>query len=364
MDAPSDSPPAPPPAPPPPPPPKPFTGSWTTFKDEDIRCSGDEFKGDKGQTSTSQGCLDLVKNDVALNYAVWGSDHHCYTCAIRTRGNEPTSWGFGKHVGAVSFARPVAEDDDDDSDDGEWTPYLGEDEDEDDDEMNELNPDKVGPTYKPGLEPSVEGNVKWLMTSEDFGVNYKWTKMPANLQAGALAVDPTSQSRLFAVTSNCLSHSTDKGASWSACSTGKGLTGRLASLIVKDSNVMFMMRSGAVPLRTTDSGSTWTELTSAGPLFKYGASMDGSLSWSGKTLVLHGVDLGAVARGEYGTSVWKSCDDGDTWTDETGDLVTISPGPAEWYENDFYFVTRGEGVTVKRNFDCGSDAVVVHEIFA
>ena len=28
--------------------------------------------------------------------------------------------------------------------------------------------------------------------------------------------------------------------------------------------------------------------------------------------------------------------------------VTISPGPGMWYEKDFYFVTRGEGVTVKR----------------
>ena len=41
----------------------------------------------------------------------------------------------------------------------------------------------------------------------------------------------------------------------------------------------------------------------------------------------------------------------DSWTDETGDLVTISPGPGVWYENDFYFVTRGEGVMVKRAFE-------------
>ena len=32
--------------------------------------------------------------------------------------------------------------------------------------------------------------------------------------------------------------------------------------------------------------------------------------------------------------VWKSTNDGDDWTDETGDLVTISPGPAVWYEKD------------------------------
>lgn len=72
---------------------------------------------------------------------------------------------------------------------------------------------------------------------------------------------------------------------------------------------------------------------------------------SGKTLVVHGVDLSAPDRGEYGTVVMKSVDDGESWTDETGDLVTISPGPGTWYENDFYFITRGEGITVKRNFE-------------
>ena len=29
-----------------------------------------------------------------------------------------------------------------------------------------------------------------------------------------------------------------------------------------------------------------------------------------------------------------------------------SPGPGVWFEKDFYLVTRGEGVTVKRNFEC------------
>eukprot|EP00966_Prymnesium_polylepis_P233547 5401617-Prymnesium_polylepis.1 len=44
---------------------------------------------------------------------------------------------------------------------------------------------------------------------------------------------------------------------------------------------MFMLRQGAVPLRTTDGGSSWSELASAAALFKYGATMDGSLSWTG-----------------------------------------------------------------------------------
>jgi len=67
--------------------------------------------------------------------------------------------------------------------------------------------------------------------------------------------------------------------------------------------------------------------------------------------VLHGVDLTAMTRGARGTIVWKSVDDGKSWSDETGDVITISPGPGVWFEKDFYFVTRGEGIMVKRDFE-------------
>ena len=77
--------------------------------------------------------------------------------------------------------------------------------------------------------------------------------------------------------------------------------GSLSKLLIKDAATMFMLRGGAVPLRTTDGGSSWSELGSAAPLFKYGATYDGSLSWSGETLVLSGVDLSAVGRGEVTT---------------------------------------------------------------
>ena len=49
--------------------------------------------------------------------------------------------------------------------------------------------------------------------------------------------------------------------------------------------------------------------------------------------------------------MWKSTDGGESWSDETGDLVTISMGAGVWYERDFYLVTAGEGVMVKREFD-------------
>ena len=51
--------------------------------------------------------------------------------------------------------------------------------------------------------------------------------------------------------------------------------------------------------------------------------LEGELSWSGNTLVVYGVDPEAARlRQAYGAFIWKSADDGETWTDETGDLAT------------------------------------------
>merc|ERR1712224_526549 len=148
--------------------------------------------------------------------------------------------------------------------------------------------------------------------------------MPSDLQGTGFFVDPTSAESLYTLTPNCLAHSKNNGKDWSPCIKATGLTGRFSGLIIKDSSTMFMLRNGAVPLRTKDGGKSWHELDKTAPLFAHGATMDGSLSWSGKTLVLHGTDLSAIGRQAYGTAVWKSTDDGDSWVDETGDLVTIS----------------------------------------
>jgi hypothetical protein len=252
-----------------------------------------------------------------------------------------------------------SDDDHSDDDDKEVHRYSPMDDDESDEDSEEelekeLDPGKAPYVYNAGLfAESNGGNIKYLMTSDSYGSNWTWTPFPANLQAGALAIDPTKPNSLYAMTGNCLAHSSDNGKTFSSCSTASGLTGSFSKLLIKDSTTMFMLRGGAVPLRTKDSGASWQELSSLSktPLFQYGATMDGSLSWSGNTFVLSGNDGGAIARKQYGTFVWKSTDDGDTWTDETGDLVTISPGAGVWYEKDFYFVTRGEGLTLKRNFE-------------
>ena len=290
---------------------------------------------------------------------------------VRQAGSrsEPTNTWFGlmsaPPPGAMTRGgdggEAEADDDDDDAEEERqreglsrrYTPTDkgGVDEDEDEGE-DERGPEHVGYMYMPGLRPPpANGDVQYLLTSTDYGANWTWTPLPDTLQAGALVQSPTDANRLFALTESCLAQSKDHGVSWSDCCDGAGLEGIFSQLLVKDSKTMFMLRKGAVPLRTTDAGATWSELNSTAPLFQYGATLDGSISWSGKTLVLHGNDPSAIDRGAYGTVVWRSTNDGDDWIDETGDLVTISPGPGVWYERDFYFVTRGEGVTVKRNFE-------------
>jgi photosystem II stability/assembly factor-like uncharacterized protein len=244
------------------------------------------------------------------------ANHTCYWDIAPTADNTDAAAVERRRLNAYN---PAANDGnkDDTSDDGN------------DENDEETNPHKAGYVYSPGVQPS-GGNVKSLMTSHDFGLTWTFLPMPAKFQAGSLAVDPTNRASLFGYTTDCLAQSKDNGVSWSPCSTGKGLTGRFSKLLIKNSKIMFMLRSGAVPLRTTDGGANWEELSKCAPLFKYGATFDGSISWTGNTLVLSGVDLGAINRGEYGTAVWKSSNDGDDWTDETGDLVTISPGPGEW----------------------------------
>jgi len=165
-----------------------------------------------------------------------------------------------------------------------------------------------------------------------------------------------------------------------------------------------------VPLKTIDGGSTWIPLDNTpAKLTQFGtrdaAHPLGALSWSGKTLVVSGADQSAIGRQErvslassihyvcqdgrclqsgsplfptftfinlnacmveylawadetllvriclQSSAVFKSTDDGASWTDETGDIITVSMGMGCWYEKDYYLVTSGEGIIVRRNFE-------------
>ena len=75
------------------------------------------------------------------------------------------------------------------------------------------------------------------------------------------------------------------------------------------------------------------------------------MSWSGRTIVMHGVDASAIARNERPGYVARSTDFGDTWTDETGDIVTMALNSGVWFGPDYYLTTSGEGILMKRNFE-------------
>lgn len=115
--------------------------------------------------------------------------------------------------------------------------------------------------------------------------------------------------------------------------------------MIKDANTMIVTRSGEVPLRTTDGGASWKPMESCTAV----ATMNKGLvwSWSGKTLIMVGSGGTQTAQHPHAPFVWMSKDDGDSWTDETGDLVTMAPGIANWYENDLYINSMGQGIQVK-----------------
>ena len=73
----------------------------------------------------------------------------------------------------------------------------------------------------------------------------------------------------------------------------------------------------------------------------------GAYSWTGKTLVLHGSG-GKYGEGrEHAGYVWVSTDDGTTWKDETGDLITMAVLSGQWFDGKFYLNTAGQGIVAK-----------------
>ena len=68
------------------------------------------------------------------------------------------------------------------------------DDDDDDEEAKEMDPLHIGYTYNPGLPSTADalgstlgGNIKYLMTSTDYGSNWTWAPLPSDLQAGGQA---------------------------------------------------------------------------------------------------------------------------------------------------------------------------------
>ena len=162
--------------------------------------------------------------------------------------------------------------------------------------------------------------------------------MPDFLQGtGVFRSDPTNSTALYAISPSCIGRSYDEAETWEYCWEAPGLAGTFTDLVIKDSRTMLVMRRGDVPLRTRDGGASWQRLLSVRDIAKYG--LNAQYSWSGKTLALSAV---------VGQSlIWISKDDGDTWTDESGDYTAMSGGVAQWYESTLYVSSLGQGIAAK-----------------
>ena len=193
--------------------------------------------------------------------------------------------------------------------------------------------------------PNAEG---YLLKSWNIGLNWTWTKLPPHL-AGAqvFQVDPTDNSTLYAATGNCLARSYDNGDTWDACSNASGLEGNFIFMEIKDSTTMFLGRMGDVPLRTKDGGKSWQPLASCSAVGPKVTWAWAAYSWSGKTLALGGRGGIMSAKHPHAVFVWISTDDGDSWTDETGDLVVMGAGLGQWFENVLYLDSFGQGILRK-----------------
>ncbi len=209
-----------------------------------------------------------------------------------------------------------------------------------------------GPVYTTMTLP--QGH-RALLYSLDFGATWNWTDITNETSIGSLAVDPTDGTgKLYSVAPNCFSVSRTQGATWSSCMNASGLEGELSYVAIKDNQTMLMFRSGQsnpgadgiAPLRTQDGGKTWHELESLRG--KHGSAV---YSWTGDTLVFYGSDTGEIAHGRRASFVWKSKDDGDSWTLETGNIASIAPISGVWYEDDFFLTTSGEGILARRGFE-------------
>ena len=124
-----------------------------------------------------------------------------------------------------------------------------------------------------------------------------------------------------------------------------GLVGSFGDLAIKNSTHMIATRINDVPLRTQDGGATWTPMESCRLVanFRY----DISYSWTAETLIMMGSGGTPTTDHPHAPFIWASKDDGESWSDETGGLVTMGPGEANWYEGDFYINSMGEGIMYK-----------------
>jgi len=325
--------------------------------DKAVSCTPSEVKVDLGVT-TNYSCLAAFDLGIeygwykGTNYGVWrgDGDKRCLVCELA--GNAST-WTFEDAPGAWSYvlqqsgARERIEKfirEFDADGDGRLDPHdfratqNVEPDDEEDGEEDERE--------EAARKVSGGGNV-YIIKNFAFGAgNWTWSRLPEHLQYIGLQGFTTSDEgrTLYAIGQGCIARSFDQGDTWTECweAPGAGVSG----LFAKDATTLIALRSGDVPVRTTDGGATWQPMASLAAVAK--AVRQFVWSWTGKTLIMVGNGGEQSAAHPHSMYIWRSTDDGDSWTDETADLVTSNAGMSQWYEGTVFLGSSGQGILSKQ----------------
>jgi len=380
---------------------------WDQVADKQVACEGETMKADLG-VQTNYSCLSAVDLGTqfgwypGVNYASWNrqGDGHCQICALPGNASEwkyidaPGAWSFALQSSRAERARrrllktfdadrdgridphdlratqdiepddddedrtqPRAPDEDDEDDGGGDGSGGGNDDDDDDDGDDDGDDDDDDDNDDDDDAPTNGPN--FLIKNFQFGSGWNWTYqlLPPHLQdkgqVGKFVTSPADGGKsVWAIAPNCVSRSDDHGDTWGECwAFGEGalanFSGTFCGLEIKDESTMLLMRcSGGVPLRTKDGGASWHELSSVALIAPALRTL--LYSWTARTLAL--VGSGGVQSTDHPHAgyVWMSKDDGDTWTDETADLVTMAGGAGQWFDGGQFFLNAGgQGILAK-----------------
>jgi hypothetical protein len=200
-----------------------------------------------------------------------------------------------------------------------------------------------------------------ILQSDDFGATWSTSSFPSPPvdTPRSLAVDPTNPSNIWVVGANGISRW--DGNSWSArASPGSKQDYRELNISPTDSSKMLLIVNGAIPMRTTDSGASWSGVTdsnvnAAATACGGACKAVGAYSFSGKTIALA---MGLTTPGQTAPHVFKSQDNGASWTDEAGgNLVTVQINSVSWNGGDLILGTSGQGIVKGVGFDSVSGRV-------
>jgi hypothetical protein len=200
-----------------------------------------------------------------------------------------------------------------------------------------------------------------ILQSDDFGATWSRSSFPSPPvdTPRSIAVDPTNPSNVWIVGANGISRW--DGNSWSARSSpGSKQDYRELHISPTDSSKMLLIVNGATPMRTTDSGASWSGVTdsdvnAATTACNWPCKTVGAYSFSGKTIA---VSMGVTTPAHTAVHVFKSQDDGASWTDQAGgNLLTVQINSVSWNGGDLILGTSGQGIVKGVGFDSVSGRV-------